>query len=100
MTPRFGHGWEALLRYDHLTPDLAFDRQIRSRTIAGVAYWFPQQRSVSTALLLDYDGTLVPFALSPDLARPDGALIELLGKLAARPGWATSPTTWSITAAA
>ncbi|HEX8789814.1 MAG TPA: bifunctional alpha,alpha-trehalose-phosphate synthase (UDP-forming)/trehalose-phosphatase, partial [Polyangiaceae bacterium] len=37
-------------------------------------------------LLLDYDGTLVPFARSPNLAAPDRALRELLSVLAARPG--------------
>ncbi len=38
-------------------------------------------------LLLDYDGTLVPFAVAPELARPDPALAGLLSRLAARPGW-------------
>jgi trehalose 6-phosphate synthase/phosphatase len=37
-------------------------------------------------LLLDYDGTLVPFAPTPDLAVPDGALVELLRRLAGAPG--------------
>jgi trehalose 6-phosphate synthase/phosphatase len=37
-------------------------------------------------LLLDYDGTLVPFAPTPDLAPPDGALLELLRRLAGAPG--------------
>jgi trehalose 6-phosphate synthase/phosphatase len=36
-------------------------------------------------LLLDYDGTLVPFAATPDLARPDSGLVTLLGSVAARP---------------
>jgi len=36
-------------------------------------------------LLLDFDGTLVPFAESPELARPDPPLLDLLGELAARP---------------
>jgi trehalose 6-phosphate synthase/phosphatase len=36
-------------------------------------------------LLLDYDGTLVPFADVPDLASPDAPLVELLRGLAARP---------------
>jgi trehalose 6-phosphate synthase/phosphatase len=36
-------------------------------------------------LLLDYDGTLVPFAQTPDLARPDPEAVALLGALAARP---------------
>jgi trehalose 6-phosphate synthase/phosphatase len=35
-------------------------------------------------LLLDYDGTLVPFAPTPDLARPDPGLVTLLGALAER----------------
>jgi trehalose 6-phosphate synthase/phosphatase len=37
-------------------------------------------------LLLDYDGTLVPFARAPDLAAPDRELRELLRTLAAKPG--------------
>ncbi|MGH7499078.1 MAG: bifunctional alpha,alpha-trehalose-phosphate synthase (UDP-forming)/trehalose-phosphatase [Gemmatimonadales bacterium] len=36
-------------------------------------------------LLLDYDGTLVPYAATPDLARPDPGLVSLLGAAAARP---------------
>lgn len=36
-------------------------------------------------LLIDYDGTLVPFAARPELARPDAALLELLAALAANP---------------
>jgi len=36
-------------------------------------------------IFLDYDGTLVPFAPAPELARPDAALLELLGQLANRP---------------
>jgi trehalose 6-phosphate synthase/phosphatase len=35
--------------------------------------------------LLDYDGTLVPYTPTPELARPDAALLELLGGLASRP---------------
>jgi trehalose 6-phosphate synthase/phosphatase len=37
-------------------------------------------------LLLDYDGTLVPFAGVPELAVPDAELLELLRRLAVRPG--------------
>lgn len=36
-------------------------------------------------LLLDYDGTLVPFAPTPELAAPDAALLELLQVLADSP---------------
>jgi trehalose 6-phosphate synthase/phosphatase len=39
----------------------------------------------SLLLLLDYDGTLVPYAPTPELARPDGRLVELLRALANRP---------------
>src|SRR5262245_1004191 len=55
-TPKSPIGWEALLRYDHLKPNRVFDNQVRNRTIAGVAYWFPHQGNVASALLLDYDG--------------------------------------------
>jgi trehalose 6-phosphate synthase/phosphatase len=37
-------------------------------------------------LLLDYDGTLVPFARSPELAAPDEEILTLLEALAASPG--------------
>jgi trehalose 6-phosphate synthase/phosphatase len=37
-------------------------------------------------LLLDYDGTLVPFAPTPELAAPDPELLGLLSALCARPG--------------
>ncbi len=37
-------------------------------------------------LFLDYDGTLVPIAPTPELAAPDDALRALLRALAARPG--------------
>jgi trehalose 6-phosphate synthase/phosphatase len=36
-------------------------------------------------VLLDYDGTLVPYTPTPELARPDAALLELLEALASRP---------------
>lgn len=37
-------------------------------------------------LLLDYDGTLVPFAATPNLAVPDREVLRLLNGLANRPG--------------
>jgi trehalose 6-phosphate synthase/phosphatase len=40
-------------------------------------------------LLLDYDGTLVPFAPTPELAGPDDDLVDLLRDLAARPATET-----------
>jgi trehalose 6-phosphate synthase/phosphatase len=44
------------------------------------------RRAERLVLLLDYDGTLVPFAPVPDLATPDRTLKALLTSLAARPG--------------
>jgi trehalose 6-phosphate synthase/phosphatase len=44
------------------------------------------QRAMPLRLLLDYDGTLVPLARSPELAAPDEGLLELLQRLAACPG--------------
>lgn len=55
-TPRAKNGWEALLRYDHMTPDTSASNQTRTRTIVGAAYWFPHQGAVTSALLVDYDG--------------------------------------------
>jgi hypothetical protein len=74
-TPRYpyenGSSWEALLRYDHWTPNgtdvpapastapvfgsTLFSDQHQNRTIFGIAYWFPHQGNVSAAILIDYD---------------------------------------------
>jgi hypothetical protein len=54
-TPKSPTGFEALLRFDRLTPNDSLANQTRNRTIVGVAYWFPHQGTVSTAMLLDYD---------------------------------------------
>jgi trehalose 6-phosphate synthase/phosphatase len=44
------------------------------------------RRTKSVHLLLDYDGTLVPLARSPELAAPDAAVLSLLEELATSPG--------------
>lgn len=41
--------------------------------------------SARRLLILDYDGTLVPFALSPELAKPTASLLRLLRSLASNP---------------
>jgi trehalose 6-phosphate synthase/phosphatase len=41
-------------------------------------------RARELAILLDYDGTLVPIVDTPDLARPDEPLMALLSRLASR----------------
>jgi hypothetical protein len=66
-------GWEGLIRYDHLTPDsrstfaplstapnatTTLESQKQNRVIVGIAYWFPHQGGVTSALLLDYDGQI------------------------------------------
>src|SRR3954447_557595 len=43
------------------------------------------QDAGSLLVLLDYDGTLVPYTATPELARPDRSLVELLSAIASRP---------------
>jgi trehalose 6-phosphate synthase/phosphatase len=43
------------------------------------------RRAASRLILLDYDGTLVPYADRPERARPDPQLLELLTSLAGDP---------------
>jgi hypothetical protein len=63
ITPFFqqkGNGWEALLRFDGLTPNKNLDAT-RRNTIVGIAYWFPHPGgSASAAILLDYDYQTFP----------------------------------------
>ncbi len=61
----------------------------RARTLTGRAHagLVQQYRAAKQrALLLDYDGTLVPFADSPRSARPDAELLEMISALAAESG--------------
>ena len=44
------------------------------------------QKTKRKAILLDYDGTLVPFHENPEAATPDQQLIELLQTLCKQPG--------------
>jgi hypothetical protein len=55
VTPKTARGWEGIVRFDHMIPDKTAKSQVRERAIAGLAYWFPHQGSVSTALLFDVD---------------------------------------------
>jgi hypothetical protein len=63
-TPKFGRGLEALVRYDHLRPDvdnlLGGGNGANKRTTAGLSYWFPHQGSVSSALLFDVENVTFP----------------------------------------
>jgi trehalose 6-phosphate synthase/phosphatase len=56
----------------------------RARLLTGKALTALVQQyraAAQRALLLDYDGTLVPFATEPRLAQPDAELLELLTAL-------------------
>jgi trehalose 6-phosphate synthase/phosphatase len=55
-----------------------------ARSLAGVLA--DMRRTMTIRLLLDYDGTLVPLARSPELAVPDDELLSLLEGLASSPG--------------
>ena len=60
----------------------------RAHLLAGKAFTtFVQQyrAALRRSLLLDYDGTLVPFAPEPGLARPDAELLDLLTTLGSDP---------------
>jgi hypothetical protein len=68
VTPISGRGWEGLVRVDRLVADRDSPAQTKRRTIGGLAYWFPHQGTVATALMFDVDA--VHFSgFAP--ARPD-----------------------------
>jgi hypothetical protein len=56
LNPRSPMGVEGLFRYDHLTPNTSASG-VRTREIAGIAYWFPHQGGVSSAIMFDVDNT-------------------------------------------
>ncbi len=53
-TPRTPFGLEFLLRWDRLAPSTAVGAR-KQRIIAGPAYWFPVQKGVAAAVLLDFE---------------------------------------------
>jgi hypothetical protein len=70
VTPKTPMGWEGLVRYDHLVPNKDVKSQVRTRAIAGIAYWFRHQGNVSTALLFDVDNaTFEGFSPAPPTQR-------------------------------
>ena len=69
ITPRSAIGLEGLFRYDHIKPNTDQSAK-RERTIAGIAYWFPHQGNVSTALLLDYE-QVVSHNFTPSVPRQE-----------------------------
>ncbi|HET9793775.1 MAG TPA: hypothetical protein VFS34_04875 [Thermoanaerobaculia bacterium] len=58
-TPRTPIGVGGLLRYDHTEPD-EHTGATRTREIAGIAYWFPLQKGIATAVMVDYERDRYP----------------------------------------
>ncbi len=65
-TPRTQFGLEALFRYDELKPNKDVSAK-KQRLVAGIAYWFPLVKGVSSAIMADY--TSVKFDTA--LGKPD-----------------------------
>jgi trehalose 6-phosphate synthase len=57
--------------------------------LKAAEHWTRVVKHSPLALLLDLDGTLMPFAQRPELAQPDRDLVELLATAAALPGLLT-----------
>lgn len=74
---------KTLLEVKHKQGQLA-TRYLGASWIAKLKTTYSKSRK--RLLLLDYDGTLVPFAPRPELAKPDAELLELLEKLSDVPG--------------
>jgi len=64
ITPKTTIGIEGLFRFDNTKLNDSID-QHRKRTIAGIAYWFPHQGTVSTAALLDFEQVKVSGSTPP-----------------------------------
>jgi trehalose 6-phosphate synthase/phosphatase len=81
------HAWaSAFMAQLQPAPAEARDRQ-RERPLPALATAVATaRRSHGLRLLLDYDGTLVPLARSPELAAPDAELQALLQQLTTAPG--------------
>ncbi len=64
LTPRTTKGLEGLFRYDSLKPDTSASAR-KTRTLAGVAYWFKTQKaSLAAAVLADYEQVTYDAALN------------------------------------
>jgi trehalose 6-phosphate synthase/phosphatase len=82
------HRWAAtfLEQLESLTrPPATTRRPLGGPAAARSALLDRLRESDNLLALLDYDGTLVPYTATPELARPDPTLLELLSALAARP---------------
>jgi trehalose 6-phosphate synthase/phosphatase len=80
------HRWVRTFLGELERPDEARDSHPRAPTRATEPLVGRVRAAASLVLLLDYDGTLVPFAQTPELAAPDARLLGVLRRLADRPG--------------
>jgi len=80
------HRWARtfLDQLEHVPPPVESARFSASAAVTAAARRLREADHL--ALLLDYDGTLVPLAETPDLAIPDEAILSLLRRLATRRG--------------
>jgi trehalose 6-phosphate synthase/phosphatase len=81
------HKWaQSFIDELELTPEAPPERasHVEGVTRATMTLVTQSKRAPETVLLLDYDGTLVPFASTPAAAVPDAELLDLLRALAQR----------------
>ncbi len=74
------HRWAERFMADLDLVDLATESSLQADLVQRLLQ--ESARAQKIELMLDYDGTLVPFAEHPDQATPDEGLIRLLGDLA------------------
>jgi trehalose 6-phosphate synthase/phosphatase len=81
------HAWASgfLERLASTRPDTSVSAVTRPDPCLGTVL-ADAQRTQRVRLLVDYDGTLVPIARSPELAAPDDDVLALLADLAYTPG--------------
>jgi trehalose 6-phosphate synthase/phosphatase len=78
------HEWAGAF-IEHLVRAGTVETSVRPSTRGALREAVARVREAKrVALLLDYDGTLVPFEATPDLAVPDEELLALLDRLARR----------------
>ncbi|HQZ40361.1 MAG TPA: bifunctional alpha,alpha-trehalose-phosphate synthase (UDP-forming)/trehalose-phosphatase [Vicinamibacterales bacterium] len=80
------HAWARGFLTELQTVRRARDEEAASQTPSLAEALGQARRGPHLRLLLDYDGTLVPIARSPDLAAPDDELLRLIESLAEVPG--------------
>jgi trehalose 6-phosphate synthase/phosphatase len=80
------HGWaRGFLEQLAAARPITLTSRIPSWEPSVIAALPTRHASATLRLLVDYDGTLVPIARSPELAAPDDELLSLLDALARRP---------------